>query len=108
MDRLKHLLPFSRPSEVRHFDETSKFPFLFFGCVFGVVFSVIVFNDYLFDIRPGNEEAECTNACKVSDSPNACFGFCDCIYTQGRPLNPCLSEYRKAKQAEAKPVPTSR
>ena len=89
-------MPFYRPGEDRHVVETSKFPFLFFGCVFAAAMSVIVFNDFLFDIRPGNEEAECTNGCKVSDSPSACHRFCDCIYKQGDPLKACLKEYHEA------------
>lgn len=96
-DRLKHILPFHRPDEDRHVEETRNFPALFFGCVFVVALSVIVFNDLLFDIRPGNEEAECTNMCKVNDSPIACQRFCDCIYKQGNPLSVCLNEYRSAK-----------
>jgi hypothetical protein len=107
-DRLKYALPFYRPGEDRHVLETSKFPFLFFGCVFVVVISVIVFNGFLFDIRPGNEEAECTNGCKFSDNPNACQGFCDCIYKQGNPLNACLNEYHRAKEPGAKSRPPVR
>ncbi|MEZ5353980.1 MAG: hypothetical protein R2762_15180 [Bryobacteraceae bacterium] len=99
-DRLKSALPFHRPSEDR-LAETSEFPFLFFACVFATAMSVIVFNDFLFDIRPGNEEAECTNGCVGSDSPEACQLFCACIYEQGNPLNACLSEYRGAKAAGA-------
>ena len=102
-DRLKYALPFYRPSEDRHVVETGKFPFLFFGCVFAAAVSVIVFNDFLFDIRPGNEEAECTNGCKSSDRPNTCQRFCDCIYKQGNPLNACLDEYHRVKAAGAKP-----
>ncbi len=102
-DRLKYVLPFYRPVEDRHAEETSKFPLLFFGCVFAAVVSVIVFNDFFFDIRPGNEEAECRNACKSNDDPNACQGFCDCIYRQGDPLNTCLNQYRRAKKEGATP-----
>ena len=102
-DRLKYALPFYRPGQDRHVVETSKFPLLFFGCVFAAAISVIVFNDFLFDIRPGNEEAECTNGCKFSDSPNACQGFCDCIYKQGNPLNACLDEYHGAKRQVRSP-----
>jgi len=76
--------------------------------VFAAAMSVIVFNDFLFDIRPGNEEAECTNGCKSSDSPGACQRFCDCIYKQGNPLNACLNEYHTAKEAGAKPKPPVR
>jgi uncharacterized membrane protein YphA (DoxX/SURF4 family) len=107
-DRLKYALPFYRPGEDRHSAETSKFPFLFFGCVLAAIVSVIVFNNFLFDIRPGNEEAECTNGCKVSDNPNACQRFCACIYKQGNPLNACLNEYHRVKEAGAKLKPPVR
>jgi len=98
-DRLKYVLPFFQFGEDRPAVKTRKFPFLFFGCVFAAVFSVIVFNDLLFDIRPGNEEAECTGGCKSSDNPNACQQFCSCIYKQGNPLNICLNEYHRAKES---------
>jgi uncharacterized membrane protein YphA (DoxX/SURF4 family) len=107
-DRLKYALPFYGLGEDRHPAETSKFPFLFFGCVLAAVVSVIVFNNFLFDIRPGNEEAECTNGCKVSDNPNACQRFCACIYKQGNPLNACLNEYHRVKEAGAKLKPPVR
>ena len=100
-DRLKYALPFHRLGEDRHVAEAgSKFPRLFFGCVFATALSVVVFNDLLFDIRPGNEEAACRSGCKPGD---ACQYFCDCIYKQGNPLNACLNEYR-AKKAVAPPV----
>ena len=101
-DRLKHALPIYGRAKDR-VAETSKFPFLFFGCVFATAMAVIVFNDLLFDIRPGNEEAECTNGCKSSDTPNACQHFCGCIWKQGNPLSVCLNEYHRAREADAKP-----
>ncbi len=118
-DRLKYALPVHPLGEDRHVEPwgvaanpamssaaASKFPLLFFGC-FAVAMSVIFLNDFLFDIfdiRPGNEEAECTNACKPGD---ACQQFCDCIYKQGNSLNACLNEYR-AKKAGAPPRPPVR
>lgn len=99
-DRLKYALPFHRLDEDCHVEKARKFPLLFFGCVFAAAMSVIVFNDLLFDIRPGNEEAECRNGCKAGD---ACQHFCDCIYKQGNPLNACLNEYRRANEEGAKP-----
>lgn len=102
-DRLKYALPFYRPLEDRQLEATGKFPFLFFGCVFAAAMSVIIFNDFLFDIRPGNEEAECRNVSKFSDNPSARQGFCDCIYKRGNPLKACLTEYHRAKVAGANP-----
>ncbi len=97
-DRLKYITPFYRPAE-EHAAEISRFPFLFFAGVLAAVISVIVIRGFLFDIEPGNEEAECRNVCTSNDNPNACQGFCDCIYKQGNPLNACLNQYHKAKQA---------
>lgn len=104
-DRLKYVMPFYQPPEDRHTIETSKFPFLFFAGVFTAAIAVIIITGFLFDIQPGNEEAECRNACRSNDSPNACQRFCDCIYTQGDPLNTCLNEYHTAKRAAANPAP---
>ncbi len=106
-DRLKYVLPSYGRAKYRDSAETSKFPFLFFGFVFAATFSIIVFNDFLFDIRPGNEEPECTNACTSGDNPSVCLHFCDCIYKRGNPLNACLTEYRKAKQVSATPGPVA-
>ena len=99
--RLKYVLPFSRPDGDHHVVETSKFPFVFFAGVFAAAVSVIVINQFLYDIRPGNSQIECTNGCKNNGSPNACQHFCDCIYEQGNPLNVCLNEYQRAKDIDA-------
>jgi hypothetical protein len=96
-DRLKSVLPFNGPVEHRHVVETRKFPFLFFGFVVAVAAFVILVNFFLFDIRPGNEEAECTNGCPSSDRPEVCYRFCDCIYKDGNPLNVCLDEYHSGR-----------
>lgn len=99
-DRLKHVLPFGRADDDRPvLDKTSRFPAWFFGLVVAAVAAVIVINQFLYDIRPGNSQEECTNGCKNSDSANACQDFCDCIYDVGNPLNACLDEYRRAKRS---------
>jgi len=100
--RLKTILPFRRHGDP-HVVETDKFPVLFFAFVFAAALSVIVINMFVFDIRPGNSEIECTNGCKNSSSPNACQHFCDCIYKQGHPLNVCLNEYEGEKDIKADP-----
>ena len=102
-DRLKYVTPFYRPAEDHHGTLTSRFPRLFFAGVLAAVASVIVLTGFLFDIMPGNEEAECRNVCRYSDNPNACQGFCDCIYNQGDPLNACLNEYHRAKKQTRSP-----
>lgn len=99
-DRLKHVLPF-RPDEDHVLEKAGKFPVLFFVFVFAAVLSVIVINQFLYDIRPGNSQLECTNGCRNSGSPNGCQYFCDCIYSQGNPLKTCLDEYQKVKDTGA-------
>jgi hypothetical protein len=96
----KHVLPFGRTDDDRRvLAQTSRFPAWFFGFVIAVVVSVILINQFLYDIRPGNSRVECTNGCKNSSSPNACQKFCDCIYDAGNPLNVCLDEYQSAKRS---------
>ena len=101
--RLKYILPFSRHDRDHHVVETNRFPVFFFACVFATAVSVIIINAFLFDIRPGNSEIECSNVCKNSGSPYACQHFCDCIYKQGNPLNVCLNEYHPEKDTNADP-----
>jgi len=101
--RLTDILPFRRPDGDHRVAETSKFPFLFFACVFAAVLSVIVINALLYDIRPGNSQIECTNGCKNNRSPNACQHFCDCIYNQGDPLSVCLNEYQTINDIDPGP-----
>jgi uncharacterized membrane protein YphA (DoxX/SURF4 family) len=104
-DRLKHVLPLGRTDHDRRLlDKTGRFPVWFFGLVVAAVVSVVVINQFLYDIRPGNSQVECTNGCKNSRTPNACQHFCDCIYDAGSPLSLCLDEYQKARGAEFVPV----
>jgi len=101
--RLKYIFSFSRPDGDHRAVETSKFPLLFFAGVFAAAVSVIVINQFLYDIRPGNSQLECTNGCKSNGRPNACRHFCDCIYEQGNPLKVCLNDYQRATDIEADP-----
>src|SRR6187455_2338120 len=48
--RLKHILPFSRPDGDRQVAETGKFPLWFFACVFAAAASVIVINQFIYDV----------------------------------------------------------
>src|SRR5713101_2660275 len=63
--RLSHVLPFIRHDEGHYvLDKNSKFPAWFFVCAFAAAASVIVINHFLYEIRPGNSQEECTNGCK--------------------------------------------
>lgn len=100
-DRIKYILPFKQVKEenylVRKKTLSNRFPFVFFGCVFAMIASVILINNFLYDIRPGNSLIECTNGCAGNSNPKACLEFCDCIHNKGKSLNECLIEYNKAK-----------
>ena len=105
-DRLKPLLP-SKPvktdaNATKAKPLSSKFPFLFFGGVMATLAAVVFLNNIMYDIRPGNEPAECWNGCPGNSSPKACEAFCDCIHNQGKPLGKCLEAYEKAKEKDKK------
>lgn len=98
--RLKYILPIKQP------DSTSppinkplgkRLRLIFFGASFTLVCSIIIGTSYLYEIGPGNSEAECRNQCPPGTNPAACESFCDCIYTEGQPLDTCLARFNKAK-----------
>lgn len=105
-NRLKSILPFKQDTlDAYSTKETplkSKFPFLFFGGVVATLATVVFLNNIIYDIRPGNETAECWNSCPDNSNPKACEVFCDCIHNKGKPLGKCLEEYEKAKDGEKK------
>jgi uncharacterized membrane protein YphA (DoxX/SURF4 family) len=96
--RLKYVLLLEPSSDVGNTlgqNTSGKFPFVFFGCVVAAVVSVIIINLFVYDIRPGNSELECTNGCTGNAHPEACQHFCSCIYKEGTSLEKCLEEYRR-------------
>lgn len=98
-DRIKCILPFKQAeddNQAKKKQLSNKFPFLFFGSVIAMLAAVIIINIYMYDIRPGNSQEECTNGCPGNSNPKACQEFCDCIYNQGNSLGECLTEYNKA------------
>lgn len=100
-DRIKYILPFKQAKGEGAFvgnkTLSNKFPVLFFGGVIAVVALVIVINQFMYDIRPGNSLIECTNGCAGNSDPKACLDFCDCIHNKGKQLHECLDAYKKAK-----------
>ncbi|QKJ29094.1 DoxX family protein [Mucilaginibacter mali] len=99
-DRIKHILPFGRsatdPSVAKQ-PVGKRLRLIFFGGGFAIAAFVIAGTFYLFEIVPGNSEAECRNQCAGSKNPAACQAFCNCIYKQGQPLDSCLATFNKAK-----------
>ena len=96
-DRLKHILPFKQPkrnSPVLKRPLGLRFRFIFFGASIAALAVIIIGTSYLYEITPGNSEAECRNQC--DKNPGACE-FCDCIYKEGKPLDSCLAAFDRAK-----------
>ena len=98
-DRLKYILPFKQymkepadPSSLSFRHRT-----IFFSGVFTVLAIIIAGTAYLYEIGPGNSEAECRNQCYGSKNPTACEAFCDCIYKEGQSLDRCLATFKEAK-----------
>ncbi|MBO9571771.1 MAG: hypothetical protein J7497_06115 [Chitinophagaceae bacterium] len=99
-DRLKYILPFKQPKS--NHPATGKnlgirLRFIFFGGAIAVLAFIIVGTFYLFEIGPGNSDAECRSQCYSSKNPAACEDFCNCIYDQGQTLDSCLARFERAK-----------
>ena len=96
-NRIKHILPFKQPktdAPVLKKPLGKRLRIIFFGGCIAVLAIIIVGTFYLYEITPGNSEEECRNGCAAR--PAACE-FCDCIYSEGKPLDSCLANYNKAK-----------
>ena len=99
-DRLKYILPFKQPKKdppVLRQPLGIRLRIIFFGSSIAAVAFIIIGTFYLYEIGPGNSEAECRNQCFSSKNPAACETFCDCIYKQGLPLDSCLARFDEAK-----------
>lgn len=99
-DRLKHILPIKlHEPEIPVLTRPLGYQLriIFFGGSFVALVLIVVGTFYLYEILPGNSEAECRNQCAGSKNPAACQKFCDCIYKQGKPLDTCLAAFTKAK-----------
>ena len=99
-DRLKYILPFKQPIKeppVLKKPLRIRLRIIFFGGSIAVLAFLIIGTFYLYEIGPGNSEAECRNQCFSSKNPAACEEFCDCIYNKGKPLDSCLAAFNRAK-----------
>ena len=97
-DRIKHILPFRQPPATpRPVKKPLGLRLVFFGGCIVALAVIIIGTSYLYEIVPGDSEAEARNQCPGSKNPEACEAFCDCIYRQGQPLDSCLAIFNKAK-----------
>jgi uncharacterized membrane protein YphA (DoxX/SURF4 family) len=72
-----------------------KFPVLFFAGVFAVVVFFVAVVPSLYRVRPRNTLTQCLNQFK-DNRTEAGENFCNCIHTNGEPLNKCLNQYNNA------------
>lgn len=99
-DKLRYILPFKQVSNYGLLEKTNqysnKFPFLFFtGVAFAIVCVIFVFR-FGYDVMPRNSLAECKKQFKNTKNEFAGFEFCECVHTNGRPLDECLEAYETA------------
>jgi uncharacterized membrane protein YphA (DoxX/SURF4 family) len=104
-DRLKYIfLPknyIQTTSEIRS-SSSNKFPFVFFAMAISLLIAVVIINQHIYSIRPGNAMDECKNGCPGNSNPAACEIFCDCIHIKGRPLKECLKTYHESTKVKSK------
>jgi hypothetical protein len=99
-DRLKYLLPYKQSKiepPVLKKPLGVRLRIIFFGGSIAILGFIIMGTFYLWEIGPGNSEAECKSQCFGSNNPTACEEFCDCIYNKGKSLDSCLAAFNSAK-----------
>lgn len=99
-DRLRFIFPHKR---LQRLEEppgkimlSNKFPIKFFAGAFVTALILVLTLTNAYSIMPRNTLKDCRTQCKNSRKSKACYDFCDCIHKQGRLLDSCLKEYRKA------------
>jgi uncharacterized membrane protein YphA (DoxX/SURF4 family) len=99
-EKWKYILPFNRlpisDAAAGNKQMSNKFPTLFFAGVFAAVVICVAGIPSLYSIKPRNTLPQCIRQFKNANRTGAGENFCNCIHTQGKPLNKCLDEYEKS------------
>lgn len=99
-DRLKLIFPFKTISKSQVFEKNQKlsntFPLLFFTGVFITTGSIILFVLFGHDIMPRNSIKDCNSQFIDTESEKIGKEFCECIHTNGEPLNICIDQYERS------------
>ena len=100
-DRLKFLFPIRNPQPVplpRPIKYSNRFPFKFVlgsaAAVAGIVAGVFAMSNYA--VMPENSISDCVERFEGSNRTTAAAEFCDCVHTEGLPLDTCLEQYENA------------
>lgn len=102
-DKLKFIfLNRSAIPKVQPIQKNNRFPWNFFAGVVVTFFSVILLAANVFEVMPRNTLAECKSEFQGTNRTIAGDSFCECIHTEGAPLDKCLNVYNKAPDDEVK------
>ena len=100
-DKLKYILPFKKIPDFgivqRPEIYSNKFPFFFSGVIiaFGIIILIFSFG---YDIMPRNSLSDCKEQYMNTENEIATNRFCECIHTQGKPLDECLEGFKREKK----------
>jgi uncharacterized membrane protein YphA (DoxX/SURF4 family) len=101
-DKWKYILPFNHPeipgAIPKQKSLSNKFPVKFFAGVFVAVIVFMLVVPKLYDVLPRNSLSKCQRQFKDSNRTKAGDDFCNCVHTNGEPLDKCLDEYKKAPE----------
>ena len=99
-DRLKYLLPFKKFSNYGIVKKpkkySNKFPILFFASVIATVVLTIAIFVFGYEVMPRNSLSDCKKQFVNTEKQIVGFDFCECIHTNGKPLNECLDAFDSA------------
>ncbi|MEN2280988.1 DoxX family protein [Algoriphagus sp. SE2] len=100
-DKLRYILPFNKYSKEVSLGKPNKyslkFPYLFAAGVFSTMVFFVLFSRFGHEVMPQNSLESCKNQFIGKENEAAGFAFCECVHTQGNPLDNCLEEYEAAK-----------
>ena len=101
-DRLKYVPPLGRPTKIiTSSDKANKFPVWFLGLFSRRSFQSSLSISFWTIYGPGILRLNARMAARPMAVQTPAKIFCDCIYNEGNPLNACLDEYERAKEAGA-------
>ncbi|MFC5624752.1 DoxX family protein [Algoriphagus winogradskyi] len=101
-DKLRYILPFNRYSKEVSVPKPEKydkkFPFLFFLGVIGILVFTVLFSRFGHEAMPQNSLESCKKQFVGKEYEVAGFEFCECVHTNGNPLDDCLERFDQSKK----------
>ncbi len=98
-DKLKYILSTKkldfRLSSIVPKAPKKRFPTIAVLVVLGLTVGTVFTTVNMYDIMPKNTMAECKKQFSESANTAAAIAFCECIHTNGNPLNDCMEQYWK-------------